>query len=296
MSAVISIIALIISILALIYTAKTYLLKSGANIRGSYSIRSSISCEDKYVSTITLENLKDRAVIIFKVYLNVGHNYYIEIHDFEEEPLILKPFEVFRKEYDPIDFYSVSEKRIFMNDLLDSKKAKRRLVLSTSDGKYIVRSNIKHWDPVYDFFNNHMTAVIHSVRSKYKGKSYGANVLYVVDFKVGNGKEEVVPIYPRDYEIKKFRNFRLTKESLASKEALEEYLHNKVTEGVLNCADVEVHDLEKWRNEMYEMENKKVITATYDNWFKYHIAGRVFTKISDYQLRKKNRTLHNKRS
>ena len=40
-----STVALIISIIALVYTAKTYLLKSGANIRGSYGMcSSSVSC------------------------------------------------------------------------------------------------------------------------------------------------------------------------------------------------------------------------------------------------------------
>lgn len=49
-SAINSIVALIVSIIALIYTAKTYLLKSGANIRGSYGTCSSAYCEDDYIS------------------------------------------------------------------------------------------------------------------------------------------------------------------------------------------------------------------------------------------------------
>ncbi len=174
-SAVTSTVALVVSIIALVYTAKTYFLKAGANIRGSYTICSNVACEDKYISSVTLENLKDRAIVVFRIWLKLGHNYYIEIDDFEDVPLILRPFEAFRKDYDPIDLYLASATRVLMNSLLDRRKIKKRLVLATSDGKYVVRTWIKHWDPVIDFFKNHMTAVIRPMRSRYKGKAYGGN-------------------------------------------------------------------------------------------------------------------------
>ncbi len=266
---------------------KTYLLKSGANIRASYSIcSSSVSCEDQYISNLILENLKDRAVAIFKVYLRLGHNYYVEVDNFEDEPLILMPFEVFRKSYDPIDLYSVNTNRILLNELFEKKDIKRRIVLSTSDGKFTVKSRIEHWDPVMDFFNNHMTGVIRPMRSTYKGKSYGINAKYIVDIKLENGREEIIPIYPRDDEIRKFR---LTKESLESKEALEELLYDKVGEGVLNCEDITVYEMEKWLKEVYEMDHKKVIKAPYYNWFMFNLVGPIYTKISDYRLKRKNK-------
>ena len=34
----------------------------------------------------------DRAVVIFQIFLEVGHGSYIEIEDFENEPLVLEPF------------------------------------------------------------------------------------------------------------------------------------------------------------------------------------------------------------
>ena len=291
-SLAVSAVAMVISIIALVYTARTYLLKSGAHIRGSYGFCSgSVACEDQYITSLTLENLKDRAVVIFKVYLRLGYNYFVEIENFDDNPLILRPFEAYKKEYDPIDFYGINLDRIDINRLFSNKKIKKRIVLSTSDGKYVVSSGIEYWDPVIDFFKNHLTAVIRPVRSIYKGKSYGINAKYIVEFKMENGKEEVVAIYPRDYEIKKFRKFRLTKESLDSKEALEEYLYNQVGEALLDCKDIVVHDIETWRNEAYELKDKKVIDAPYYNWFAYNIAGPIITKISDYRLRRKNRIM-----
>lgn len=286
----ISLAALTISIIALVYTVRMHLLKSGSSVRGSFGMcTSSVSCEDQYVTSVTLENLKDRAIVIFKIYLKIGHNYFLEIDDFDNEPLILKPFEVFKKEYDPIDLYSINMNRIDLSDLFNNKKIKKRIVLSTSDGQYVVNSWIKRWDPVYDFFKNHLTAVIHPRRATYKGKSYGINAKYIVDIKTENGKEEVIPIYPRDHEIKKFRNFRLTKDSMESKDTLEEYLYEQVGLGVLNCTDISVHDMNTWFNETYETENKEIIKATYYGWFMYKIVGPIITKYSDYQLRKKNR-------
>ena len=200
-SIVVAFVALVVSIIALVYTAKAYLLKSGAYIRGSYSICSDISCEDKYIHNLKLENLKDRALVLFKIYLQIGHNYFLEIEDFEDNPLILKPFEIYSKEYDPIDLYSIGMGRILLNDLLDKKTVKKRIVLSTSEGKYVVKDFINYWDPMFLSFQNYATAVIRPLRSIYKGKSYGSNAKYIVEFKLENGSEEIVPIYPRDYEL-----------------------------------------------------------------------------------------------
>jgi len=288
---VVAFVALVVSIIALVYTSKAYLLKSGAYIRGSYSICSDISCDDKYIRNINLENLKDRALVIFKIYLQIGHNHFLEIENFEDNPLILKPFEIFYKEYEPIDLYSIGMGRILLNDLLDDKTVKQRIVLSTSEGKYIVKDFINYWDPIGLFFQNYATAIIRPLRSTYKGKSYGSNAKYIIEFKIENGNDEIVPIYPRDYELRKFKHFSLTKESLESKETLEEYLYEKVIEGKLKCTDVTVYDIDNWRKEIYEDENKKVITTKYANWFEYYVVARIESRISDYRLKKQNRVL-----
>lgn len=117
-----SIVALLVSVTALIYTVKTYLLKSGSQIRGRHSVTSTVYCDDKYVISIYLENMKDRATVIFKIYLLVGRNNYVEIEDFEDTPLIFQPFEVYSKTYDPIYFYAFNINRIKLNDLWSSKK------------------------------------------------------------------------------------------------------------------------------------------------------------------------------
>src|SRR5947208_2838471 len=85
-SAIVSVIAMIVSIIALIYAAKTYWLKSGIKIRGGYTTARSISCQDTYIRNIILENLKDKSVVIFNIHLKLGRNYFIEIDDFTNNP------------------------------------------------------------------------------------------------------------------------------------------------------------------------------------------------------------------
>ncbi|HPD82739.1 MAG: hypothetical protein R3D88_04505 [Alphaproteobacteria bacterium] len=291
----ISLTALIVSIIALIYTVKTFWLKKGQNIRASFTTTNSIACEDEFISSLTLENLKDRSVIIFWVYLRIGHNYYIEIEDFEEAPLILKPFEVYKKEYDPIDFYSVNMRRIRMNQLFKDQKAKRQIILSTSEGKYVVKSWIKHWNPTYDFFRNHMTTTILPMRSLYKGKAYGENVKYIIDLKIKKGREEIIPIYPREYEFKWAQELGITKDSLESKDSLETILREKIKSGILGCEDIEVLDIESWRNKKYSEKYENIISAKYYSWFYYKVIGRLATLLDDYKLKRENKKARKKK-
>lgn len=289
-AAISSSIALIVSIVALVYTTKTHILKAGVNIRGSFSPCSSRACEDRYVSSITLENMKDKSEIIYKIFVCLGHNYYVVVEDFEDSPLILKPFEAWTKQYDPIEHYSVNLDRIKLNKLFDDRKVKAKLVLSTAQGKYVVKPRKGYWDPIVDFFKNHMTAIIYPIRGTYKDRAYGSNAKYIVDLTFENDKEEVIAVYHRDYEIKKFRKFSLTRDSLESKESLEEFLYDQIGEGLLNCSDIKVHDLETWRAEVYKKENMKVIDAKRYGFLFYHLLGRAMTIYSDYKLKRQNKS------
>ena len=295
--AVSSLTALVVSIIALIYTAKTYLLKHGLDIRGFFSIRSDIYCEDKYVGGLTIENMKDRSTAIFEIYLLLGHNYYLKIEDFEDAPLILKPFETYSKQYDPVEFYSASTERIDLNKLWDSRKNK--IILSTSDGKYVIKKRINKWDPIPNVFKNYMTAIIQPMRLIYKNKCYGSNAKFIVEIELKDGKEEIIPIYSGDYQIRKFRNFRLTKESLNSKETLEELFHQQRIKGSLNCTNINIHDIEAWREETYANDYKEIIKAEYQNWFVYFVIGRIYTIASNFKsklLQRKNRKRQRKKS
>lgn len=283
--------AVAISLVALLYTIRRFRLKRGAFIRGRFTTTSSISCDDEYVSSVLLENLKDRAATIFAIYLRVGYSYYIEIENFEDSPLILRPFETYRREYGPIVLYDVSGKRILLNSLLRDRKTKKTLYLSTSDGKYRVRSGLRGWSPVLDLFRNHMTAVIRPIRSVYKNQAYGSNVRFLVEFKFDGDREEIVPLHPGDHQLRIFKSFRLTEDSLLSKSNLEALLQEQMKLGGLACKSFTVRDLKEWRDEAYKIDELLVIEAKRYGLIRYYLIGRILTVLHDRSLRRKNRVL-----
>lgn len=283
--------AICISGLALLIAAKNYLRKAGVLVRGGFSISSSRDCDDQYVSHILIENLKDRAITIFSIYLRVGHNFYIHVEDFEESPLILKAYETFQKQYGPIQFYGLNASKVSLNSLLSDQKIRKRLVLSTSDGKYVVPSRIKHWNPVGDFFRNHLTATLRPVRLTHKGKHIGANIRYVIEFIPHEGKPEIVPIHPRDFELKMFKTFSLTREALESCDTLKAYLRAVSDAGLLKCRDFEVHDVGAWQTQALDFYSGRTIQARYYSFFEYHLFGRVSTWMSERRLKRKNESL-----
>ncbi|RHW36683.1 hypothetical protein D1B33_09795 [Lysinibacillus yapensis] len=281
--------ALIISILALIYTVRTYLLKSGEKVRGSYGVTSTVDNEDIYLSRVTLENLKDRAIVIFSIYLQVGENYYIELEDFEEEPLILKPFEVYRSHYDPILFYSVNTKRIKLDDLIEDRNVKKKIILSTSNGKHVVKPFKKHWNPISLFFKNHLTAVVSINRLKYKGIGYGSNIKYLIELSYDKEEDIVIKVHQNDYQVKKFKSFTYTKECLENKDTLKQFMLQQREEGKIDFVNIEVHDFKKaYLDRLKSFNKNEIIEAKYYGKMKYHIIGKLYTVYSNLRLKYEN--------
>lgn len=268
---------------------KRYALKSGVRFRGSYSPTSTVYCAEPYVSRVAIENVKDRASTIYAIYLQIGPSIYLTIEDFGDEPLVLAGFATYQKDFDPIDFYTEGSRRFELKQLLDDQHVKKRLVLSTSDGKYIVRKWIRRWDPISLFFKNFATAIAYPIRITYKDKSYGSNAVYIVELGLADGTEQVIPIYSRDYEYKRFRSFSLTQESLASREALEELLNQERELGNLLVRWVEVKDLAQMRANSFKNEFSETIVATKTSAIDYYVFGPILTRIAKWRLKQENK-------
>lgn len=282
-------IGVVISLTILIVALRNYRRKSGIFIRGNFSTASSRDCDDQYVAEVLLENQKDRTVTIFGIYLQLGFAYHIEIENLERSPFLLKPYETYHKEYGPIEFYAVSLKKVDFNDLFDDKSVRKRLVLSTSEGRYVVRESVRRWHPLTQFFSNHFAAVAQPIKSVYKDRTLGGNIKYVVEFAKEDGNEEVVSIHPEDYKLQKFRAFNLTKDALESKDSLKKYLEDKNEEGVLACSKILVHDLEEWRDKSREYHKGPRLKARHVSAFKFYVLGKLYTWYSDWKLKVKNK-------
>ncbi|MFM5528119.1 hypothetical protein ACET7F_00515 [Aeromonas veronii] len=280
----IALIGMCLTSVGLFVAIQNYLRKSGIYMRGQYCIASSAWAEEPYVDSITVENVKDRPVIIFKVFLLVGRNHYILLNDYEHEPKILKAYESFTCNYEPVDFYSVGTSRINLRKMLNSQHVPIRIVLATSNGKYVIKDWIKRWDPLVEFFNNHMTAIVYPMRPEPKHGFYGADVKYLVKITTEDGYKRTTPIYEGDYNYPRFKAFKLTEESLSSREKLDEFLTMQAIDGKLKCVDIEILDAEALRKENYGTVYNKTYEAENIGWFQYNVLGRLLTKLSDIRL------------
>ena len=107
-----SLLTLASAIVAAVYAVRAFRLKSGLSLKGTFGLVQSIATEDMYVHEVAIENLKDRSVAIFRIYLQMNHGHFLLIEDFEYDPLVLGPFGVFKKKYEPIDHYVEGMTRI----------------------------------------------------------------------------------------------------------------------------------------------------------------------------------------
>jgi hypothetical protein len=287
---VISLVALVISIIALYYTIVAFLLKSGHKIRCDITTTSTVYCKDKFISNIILENLKDRSTVIFSIYLKLARGNYILIEEFENEPLILRPFEVYQKSYDPIIMYSSGLKRIKIDKLLFDRKVTRKILLSTTDGKYTVKTNTKIWAPTPLFFKNYTTVIVNPIRLSYKDKQYGENIKYLVELKIKEQKDVIIPLKKDDYQIKIFDNFALTTDCLTSKKKLESFLNLQKEQNHISFDELKVIDFEEVILRRFAHYDKNIIELKDRSFFNYNILGRVYTYQKNRKLRKINST------
>ena len=266
----------VVAVFALIYSIRGDRRKTGIDIRCQYAKSSSIWSKEDWVSELTLENAKDRSEIIYKAYLEIGHGLYIEIEDFSDDPLILEAYGVIQRKYDPIEFYSGGTNRV--TGVYCHRGVRHRIVLITSQGRYYPKFNIREREELIleSLMKNYSTRVVHPVRGFYKGRCYGSEAKYAITIKKANGEEEVVPIYPGDHEINKFRSFRLTRESIQSKHALEEFLQTQISNGKLSCQGIEVFDFESSRLEEFK-DFSQVVSAKPRGWFSHSVIGRCIT-------------------
>lgn len=284
-------ISLSLAFLSVYLAIQNHRRKTGAHIRGAFTSCQSRDCDDDFVAEIILENRKDRAVTVFGIYIRIGFNLYLTLEQFEDEPLTLKPFETYVKSFGPIEFYVVNLRKIAVRNLLSNPNVKKRIYLSTSEGKYKVRTLVPRWSPTLEYFANHATGLLQPVRSIHNGRSIGSNVKFVIDFVNANDKVQTIPIRGDDYQLKLFRDFSLTRESLLSKEALEQYLHQMQEDGRLSSKNVVVYDAEAWRARVHDEYNAPPLKAEPLGFIRYYVFNALSTRYQNLRAARRNRRL-----
>ena len=290
-TAMTSLAALIIAIIALIYTVKTYLLKSGTQIRGTYSYCSDRTSYEPYINTVTIENMKDKPVVVLGIYLKLGFNHYLLLEDFSKVPLILNPFEAIKREYDALAFYQIGiSNQFIMKMTFFNHDHKNRLVLRTTRGKFVVRDNIDYWSPQMDVSKNHYTKVIQPARFKYKNKSYGMKIGYLVDVNFENNKNIVYPLLRpgiQNLETSALRYLNIPQESLTSKDSLETTLKNKIASGEFICKSFKVIDYHEYcKARLLLGWPQGQIHANFIGRFQYFVVGRLISLVRNIKQKR----------
>jgi hypothetical protein len=132
-----------------------------------------------------------------------------------------------------------------------------------------------------------MTAIITPVYCTHKGVYLGANVKFVVELTGSSGPPEIVPLLSDDHEVQRFRNFRLTRESLESKATLEQLLQQQVDNGALT-SPFAVYDLSDWQAQTRKFYLGPEIEARPFGFFEYHVLGTLWTKYDQWKLNREN--------
>lgn len=228
--------SLVISLIALWYAVETYLLKSGIYIKGMYGITFFNSdSHQAFINQITLENMKDKAIIIFNISIKIGDNYILLIEDFKDDPLIIKPFEIYQKKYETVYCYVSNMIKWDIQELLIDQDIKKIFILSTNHGRYEVKETVNFHHPLQEINLNKCTTLVHPFRPVYKGKVIGEEVDYIV-----NMDEEIIFLHKSDERLKIFNNFDLSSHSLASRDNLEIFFQEQKKLGNINFSFLQV--------------------------------------------------------
>ena len=185
--------------ITLSFIAFNFWRKNGVRVQGAISSIQSAGFEDSYHGNLLLENLKDRPVNILNIYIMVGNAYYIEIGSYDDDPLILKPYEVKKINLKPVHAYLINMERVNFNKIIKSMRS--RIIISTTTGRYEVRRGMKIDSAVGASLFNRFMAVAQPITDDYPQKT--------IEEAKGQKAEEA-EICPRYYPLLSKIDYRIS--------------------------------------------------------------------------------------
>ncbi|RXS92960.1 hypothetical protein [Acinetobacter junii] len=165
---------LLLGCVAFFLAWNTYLRKSSVKVRATYTVsRHGSHYYKNYVASYTIENDKDKSIVINAVYLRIGYDLYLLLEDFrggkDSNHLILKAYEAHQKVFKKMHWYMANDYKLDLDELLANRKVKKTIVLSTSHGKCVAKTKIKIWFPYFSFLDlGFITGLEHASLVDYK--------------------------------------------------------------------------------------------------------------------------------
>jgi hypothetical protein len=225
----------VIGLCGVFYAATQFQLKSSTKISATCGSGGSAYYRDEYVTSVVLENHRDKAEAIFGIYLRLGRNLYITLEDFQETPLILPPFEIVQRNYLPISGYGCNGYSVDLNKVLgNSKKWPKRIVLATSRGKYITKKWKKGWNPIFDSLLNNNIVTLETYSAEYQTlngemRTVPSNAIYIVDYKNDEGERLQSIVFSGKSAWLNDKRFAITPSCLKDKDSLLFHLQTTIS-------------------------------------------------------------------
>ena len=280
-AAIAAVASLMTAAIALAYTIRSDRRKAGMDVRYDYSVMMSIASKEPWLAHLTLQNMKDRSLVIYKIYLEIGHGLFVQIEDRASDPIILDAYGVYRRDYDTIEYYDVGSLRAtglgdigLISNRETGDKTRRRLVLATSEGRYHPKRYVDIYDPRVDSFLRYRPNIVMvPKRLIYDGYAFGSETRYLLAFTSPSGERRMQPIHSLRFVWDDFRDWGMTEDTLVNKETLETFLQEQIRNGHWDVTNLEVIDPSEAREAMYRWvpDNRAVITL---DWFGYNIRPR----------------------
>lgn len=301
----ISIFGLLVSLVVLYITFQTWKLKIGQSARASYGITSSIEADGTYISNVIIQNLKDKDLIIFGIYLRFGYNIYIDLLNINDHydkyhhiipPLSTRVFELGAPVY-----YLRGVCEISIDDYFFRNYPKASIILLTNEGKLKASRFKKGWSPIVESFSNY--SVLNIIPIRYYAKdsvvdthehtenyidyaSIEKTTLYVIRLKLNDNKEYEFKINP-NFKYKYFKNIDFDEEVVSSKDALRAYLLKCKDDGLINFVEIiSIIDFQQWITNSKSNLAKRIISEDKIkplNWFEFHIIAKIETMIVKFK-------------
>lgn len=301
---VLAVLSLIVAVIVGVVTYFTYKLKIGQNAKASCVI--TYSNDLPYISSVIIENLKDKDLVIHEIYVKFGPDIYIDLldKDFSDNyNIVIPPLGVKEFNFGPVYLYNVNTHSVDVERLF--KTSKYKIVLATSHGKLTCNDWGKGWDAISESLSNHHVVVVHpnrfySTSSVYFNNnfetpaidfsSYSNEVKYVVKLLLKDGEQMYCPIYNNNKKIQLFRDLTFSEDVLKDEDSIRKFLNKAKDKKVINILKIEdVFDVQKYKQSTLERYSKECIELISESPWHFYTIGIVDSKWKDIKLWWKNK-------
>lgn len=296
-SGIVTALALIISLGALIVAIKALKLKCGNKVIGYYNIARSYVSSTPFIREVVLQNMKDKEVAIHEMYIRFGKNIYLDLLNkghYDYYIHVLPPLGTLQFKFGPAYRYVSGMETVDMSKLIDGP-AYGKIILETNTGKIEVKSIKTGWSPHGAYFKNFGIENVQMFKyytpSSIYGNdglntkaidysSYGDKVMYLVTLSL-NGKAVEYTIYDtKEPQVGKFNRIKFTQQSLQNETALRSFLEQEKEKG--NVSFDTIDKIVNFKEDVIEQDKTEAkkygsYTPKAEGWFEFCICDKLQT-------------------